>query len=133
MEDIGGLPDHIQVVVVGVAVLLSTIWGVVKFINPYFDHLTKKPLASETDAVVVSAAFADSKTMSLLSVNIERMNGLIGRLSDSNERLCIALDAQSRASISVAEGARQKIESDQRLISELHMLADAVNRARERA
>lgn len=121
--------------VVGAVIVITSAWAVINFLKPLISHFTPKGTvgtAATTDAVVISGAFADQKPMALLNTNIERMNGLIGRLSDSNERLCIALDAQSRASISVAEGARQKVESDHRLISELEMLAQALNRHGER-
>lgn len=134
MTDISALPDSQQFMVVGSVVVITSVWAVIKFLKPFIDHLAPKPAVAtgSTDTVVISGAFADSRPINDLNVNIERMNGLMGRLSDSNERLCIALDAQSRASLSVADGARQKIESDLRVVSEMQMLAQALNRYGER-
>ncbi len=132
-SDLSGLPYLQQIMVVGTVIVVSSVWGVTKFLKPFLDNITPKTPARTTDSVVISGAFADSQPINALNVNIERMNGLMGRLSDSHERMCLALDAQSRASFAVAEGARQKVESDQRLISELQMLAQAMNRHGERS
>lgn len=63
-----------QVMVAGSVVLIGSAWGVIKFIKPFIDHLTPKPKASETtDAVVISAALADSKSIRDLTVAIEQL------------------------------------------------------------
>ncbi len=133
MTDISALPDSQQYMVVGTVVVITSVWAVIKFLKPFIDHLTPKPSATgSTDTVVISGAFADTKPIALLNANVERLNALMGRVADSNERLCLAIDAQGRASMSVAESARHKVESDHRLISELQMLAQAMNRHGER-
>lgn len=75
MTDFGGLPDHIQVMVAGTVVVVASSWGVIKFIKPLIDQLAPKPQTSPqtTDAVVLSASFADSKAMSDLTHSIDRM------------------------------------------------------------
>lgn len=73
MTDIGGLPDHMQLMVVGTVTIVASVWGVIKFIKPFIDHLTPKPTEKTTDAVVISAALADSKTIAELNHSIERM------------------------------------------------------------
>lgn len=75
MEDFGGLPDHIQIMVSGAVVLVASAWGVIKFIKPFIDHLTPKPPpAQSTDAVVISAALADSKHIAELKASIDKLN-----------------------------------------------------------
>lgn len=74
MTDFGGLPDHMQVMVAGSVMVIASTWGVIKFIKPFIDHLTPKPKATETtDAVVISAALADGKTMRELTHAIEEL------------------------------------------------------------
>lgn len=130
------MPDNLDALQQVIASMLVVVIGgsiaFVGFTKKWLDKLSPKDAPKPSDAVVISGAFADARPMKLLNENVERMNGLIGRLSDSNERLCIALDAQSRASMLVAEGARQKVESDHRLISEIQMLTQAINRNGER-
>lgn len=74
MQDIGGLPDHMQVMVVGAVIVVSSVWGVIKFIKPFIDHLAPKSQTSQsTDAVVISAALADSKPVRELTESIDRL------------------------------------------------------------
>ena len=72
--DFGGLPDHIQLMVVGTVIVVASSWGVIKFIKPFIDHLTPKTTTTATDAVVVSAALADSRIMADLKVSVDRLN-----------------------------------------------------------
>lgn len=74
MTDFGGLPDHIQIMVAGSVMIIGSAWGVIKFIKPFIDHLTPKPKATEsTDAVVISAALADGKSIRDLTHAIEQL------------------------------------------------------------
>lgn len=73
-SDIGDLPGHIQLAVVGSVVVISSVWGVLKFLRPFIDNLNPKNEASKTtDAVIISAALADSKLMSDLKHSIDRL------------------------------------------------------------
>lgn len=73
VEKFDGLPDHIQLIVVVSVVIIASAWGVIKFLKPFVDHLSSKsPTASTTDAVVISAALADSKIISDLRASIDR-------------------------------------------------------------
>lgn len=72
--DIGALPDHMQLMVVGSVVVISSIWGVVKFLRPFIDNLTPKNHSGHTtDAVVISAALADGRLMHDLTAAVNRL------------------------------------------------------------
>lgn len=71
--DIGGLPDHMQLMVVGTVITVSSIWGVVKFLKPLIDNLTPKETAKTTDAVVISAALADGKPIRELTESVDKL------------------------------------------------------------
>ena len=130
------MPNNLDALQQVIASMLVVIIGgsiaFVGFTKKWLDKLSPAAEPKNNDAVVISGAFADTRPIKVLSESIERLNTLMGRVADSNERLCAAIDAQSRASMAVSEGARQKIESDMRLITELQMLAQAMNRQGER-
>lgn len=72
--DIGGLPEHMQLAVVGSVVVISSVWGVVKFLRPFIDNLTpRRQTGATTDTVVISAALADGKLMSDLTHSVDRL------------------------------------------------------------
>jgi hypothetical protein len=71
--DIGALPDHMQLMVVGSVVVISSVWGVVKFLRPFIDNLSSKPSQHTTDAVVISAALADGRLMHDLTSAVNRL------------------------------------------------------------
>lgn len=75
MQDIGGLPDHMQLMVVGSVIVISSVWGVVKFIKPFIDNLAPKAKAQgqSTDAVIISAALADGKLMAELTRSVDML------------------------------------------------------------
>lgn len=78
--DIGALPDHMQLMVVGSVVVISSVWGVVKFLRPFIDNLApKNQTPKTTDAVVISAALADGKLM-------HDLTGAVNRLCEAEER-----------------------------------------------
>lgn len=55
--------------------VIASAWGVIKFIKPLIDHFTPKtpPPAASTDAVVISAALADSKSIHELTQKIDKL------------------------------------------------------------
>lgn len=72
--DIGGLPEHMKLMVVGTVIVVSSVWGVIKFLKPFIDNLApKSQTPKETDAVVISAALADGKIMSNLTHSVDRL------------------------------------------------------------
>lgn len=91
--DFGGLPDHIQIMVVGIVITVGSLWGVIKFIKPFIDHLAPKQTEKTTDAVVISAAFADTKNISELRNSIDR---LIAAQTESNTINRMLLEAIHR-------------------------------------
>ena len=93
MTDFGGLPDHIQIMVVGTVITVGSVWGVIKFIKPFIDHLTPKQSEKTTDAVVISAALADSKNIADLKNSIEK---LISVQAETNVINRMMLDAMHR-------------------------------------
>jgi formaldehyde-activating enzyme involved in methanogenesis len=74
-EQFTALAPHLQVIVGVLTVSGAGIWGVIKFFKPFIDNVHKTPLpsAKSTDAVVISAALADSKFMTALSDSIDKL------------------------------------------------------------
>lgn len=72
--DIGGLPEHMQLAVVGSVVVISSVWGVVKFLRPFIDNLSpKNQTPKETDTVVISAMFADRQTIKDFTESVDQL------------------------------------------------------------
>ena len=64
-----------KLMVVGTVVVISSVWGVVKFLKPFIDSMAPKGgTPTTTDAVVISAALADGKLMSDLRHSIDRLS-----------------------------------------------------------
>lgn len=80
--DISSLPDHQQIVVVMLVLVVSGVWAVTKFLKPFIDSITPKPVSAPgtADAVVISGAFADSKPIKELTESVDRLNGNIEEL-----------------------------------------------------
>lgn len=73
-EQFSALAPHLQGVV-GVLILVgSGTWAVIKFFKPFIDNIHKPApeTAKPVDAVVVSAALADSRAMHTLAESIDR-------------------------------------------------------------
>ena len=79
--------------VVGVVITVGSLWGVIKFIKPFIDHLAPKQSEKTTDAVVISAALADSKNISELKISIEKLTSVQAESNVINRML---LDAMHR-------------------------------------
>ena len=73
-EAFNALAPHLQVVVAVVILIVCGCWAVIKFTKPFIDNINKQPNLKATDAVVISAALADSHIINSLKESIDRAN-----------------------------------------------------------
>jgi hypothetical protein len=94
VQDFGGLPDHMQIMVAGTVVVIASAYGVIKFIKPFIDHLTPKgPAAGQsTDTVVISAAFADRQTMKDFTESVDKLRECQAESNIINKMLLDAIN-----------------------------------------
>jgi hypothetical protein len=126
--DFSSLAAEQKIIVVILTLVVGGGYTIIRFMRPLLDSVTAKPNNTATDTVVISGAFADAAPVRQLTEQIKKMDESNDRVVAINERLCLALEAQSRASIAVAESANRKIESEMRLTAETRMLCEEMAR-----
>ena len=91
MTDFGGLSDHQQIIVTGIIIIVGSLWGVLKFLKPFIDQLTPKNSDKTSDAVVISAALADTKSIADLRNSIDRLITIQAESNTINRMLLEAI------------------------------------------